>query len=248
MDESDDTSVQKIDLTGLVRNHFTLILTLIPILLCAMRIFAVANGDRATLVTLLSTLDVKSVLLGTFAWLLPSAFGVVAAICWIRWIRLGSVTGPSSPSQRVTIFWLAIFTTVMTLILFLFAPVNDLFNLLVLIPAVYLFRKTERNRAGKAVIVVVAFVTIFLAPLVFRRQMWHPAERIAVKQGPAIVGYVLATDSRYATVLQTADSAVQIIPFDEVESRTICRLNPDLESASLVRHLFRSASERTPPC
>ena len=50
MDESDDTSVQKTDLTGLVRNHFTLILTLIPIVLCAMRIFAVANGDRATLV------------------------------------------------------------------------------------------------------------------------------------------------------------------------------------------------------
>ena len=145
--------------------------------------------------------------------------------------------------------WLAIFTTVMTLILFLFAPVNDLFNLLLLIPAVYLFRKPERNRAGKAVIVVVAFVTIFLAPLVFRAaNMWLPAERIAVKQGPAIVGYMLATDSRYATVLQAADSAVQIIPFDEVESRTICRLNPDLESASLVRYLFSSASERTPPC
>jgi hypothetical protein len=102
-----------------------------------------------------------------------------------------------------------------------------------------------------AVIFVVAFVTIFLAPLglVFRAaNMWLPAERIAVKQGPNIVGYVLATDSRYGTVLQAVDSAVQIIPFDEVKSRTICRLNPDLESASLVRYLFSSASERTPPC
>jgi len=57
-----------------------------PILLSGLRIFAVANGDRPTLVTLLSTLDVKAVLLGTFAWLLPTAFGVAAAICWIRWL------------------------------------------------------------------------------------------------------------------------------------------------------------------
>jgi hypothetical protein len=55
-------------------------LTLIPILLGGLRIFAVANGDRATLVTLLSTLDVMAVLLGTFAWLLLTAFGVAAAI------------------------------------------------------------------------------------------------------------------------------------------------------------------------
>jgi hypothetical protein len=41
--------------------------------LSGLRIFAVANGDRPTLVTLLSTLDVKAVLLGTFAWLLPTA-------------------------------------------------------------------------------------------------------------------------------------------------------------------------------
>ena len=66
----------------------TLVLTLIPIVLSAMRISAVANGDRATLVTQLSALDVKSTLLGTFVWLLPTAFGVVAAMCWIRWVWL----------------------------------------------------------------------------------------------------------------------------------------------------------------
>jgi hypothetical protein len=41
--------------------------------LSGLRIFAVANGDRPTLVTLLGTLDVKAVLLGTFASLLPTA-------------------------------------------------------------------------------------------------------------------------------------------------------------------------------
>lgn len=63
--------------------HLAFVLTLIPILLTAMRVVAVANGDRATLVTLLSTIDVTSVLLGTFAWLLPSAFAAASAVCWI---------------------------------------------------------------------------------------------------------------------------------------------------------------------
>jgi hypothetical protein len=96
MAESDDAQVQRTSLLGLVRSHVTLVLTLIPILLSGLRIFAVANGDRPTLVTLLSTLDVKAVLLGTFAWLLPTAFGVAAAICWIRWLQLRSV----SPAWR----------------------------------------------------------------------------------------------------------------------------------------------------
>jgi hypothetical protein len=68
MAESDDAQVQRSSLLGLLRSHVTLVLTLIPVLLSGLRIFAVANGDRATLVTLLSTLEVKAVLLGTFAW------------------------------------------------------------------------------------------------------------------------------------------------------------------------------------
>src|SRR5512133_2442071 len=116
MAESDDAQLQRTSLLGLVRNHVTLVLTLIPILLSGLRIFAVANGDRPTLVTLLSTLDVKAVLLGTFAWLLPTAFGVAAAICWIRWLQLRSVSQPPpSAGQRTTIFWLAVCITLLAL-------------------------------------------------------------------------------------------------------------------------------------
>jgi hypothetical protein len=35
---------------------------------------------------------------------------------------------------------------------------------------------------------------------------------------------------------------------DDVESGTICRLNPEVESASLVRAISRPASKRTPMC
>jgi hypothetical protein len=236
-------------LMGFVRSHFAFVLTLIPILLTAMRVFAVANGDRATLVTLLSTINVTAVLLGTFAWLLPSAFAAASAVCWISWLQLRSLAEPAGTDQRRAFLWAALLTAIIALILFAFSPVNDLINLLFCLVAIFYFRKPARRGAAKAVIVGVAFSAIFLAPLVFRgANMWLPAERIAVKDQPVIVGYVLQLDPFYATVLQAADSSVQIIALSQIESRSICRLNPGLESGSLIRYISGSTSQRTPPC
>jgi hypothetical protein len=64
-----------------------------------------------------------------------------------------------------------------------------------------------------------------------------PCGKIVLRGQLAVVGYVLVADPRYATVLRAADATVQILQLDDVESRTICRLNPGLESASLVRYL-----------
>jgi hypothetical protein len=141
-------------------------------------------------------------------------------------------------------------TTILALILFALAPVNDLFNLLLCLLAVYFFRKPERNRVGQVVIIGAAFLALVLAPVVFRAaNMWLPAEKIVLMNQPvAMVGYVLTTDARYATVLKAADSTAQVLSLDDVESRTICRVNPGLESACLVRYIAGSASKRTPPC
>jgi hypothetical protein len=63
----------------------------------------------------------------------------------------------------------------LALILFALAPVNDLFNLLLCLLAVYFFRKPERNRVGQAVIIGAAFLALVLAPVVFRAaNMWLP--------------------------------------------------------------------------
>ena len=56
---SADAGVEKTSPQRLLRSHLTLVLTLIPIVLSAMRFCAVANGDRATLVRQLSALDVQ---------------------------------------------------------------------------------------------------------------------------------------------------------------------------------------------
>jgi hypothetical protein len=185
-----------------------------------------------------------------FAWLLPTALGVAAATCWIRWLQLRSVSRSQSAGQRTAILWLAVCTTILALILFALAPVNDLFNLLLCLLAVYFFRKPERNRVGQTVIIGAAFLALVLAPVVFRAaNMWLPGEKIILMNQPAaMVGYVLTTDARYATVLMAADPTAQVLSLDDVESRTICRLNPGLESASLVRYIAGSASKRTPSC
>jgi hypothetical protein len=77
---------------------------------------------------------------------------------------------------------------------------------------VYYFHKPERNRVGQAVIIGAAFLTLVLAPVVFRAgNMWLPAEKLVLRNQPAMVGYVLTTDPRYATVLKAADSTVQML-------------------------------------
>lgn len=78
--------------------------------------------------------------------------------------------------------------------------------------------------------------------------MWLPVEKIILKNEPAIVGYVLAADPRYATVLKTADSTVQVLELADVESRIHLSPKSRLESASLARYIASSASKRTPPC
>jgi formate hydrogenlyase subunit 3/multisubunit Na+/H+ antiporter MnhD subunit len=98
----------------------------------------------------------------------------------------------------------------LALILFALAPVNDMFSLLLCLLAVYYFRKPERNRVGQAVIIGAAFLTLVLAPVVFRAaNMWLPRRKARLRNQPAMVGYVLTTDPRYATVLKVADSTVK---------------------------------------
>ena len=248
MGAPDGAPAERAAMLDLLRSHIPLLVTLIPVLFSGVRIFEVANGDRATLVTLLSTLDVKAVLLGTFAWLLPTAFGVAAAVCWIRWLQPGAVSTPEVARPRV-ILWVAVCLTVVALILFAFAPISDLIYLLLCALAVGYFRKPERNRVGQAVILGCAFLALVLAPVVFlAANMWLPAERIQIRNEAAVVGYVLAADPQYATVLQAADSTVRILRLDQVESRTICTLNRELESGSMVRYLTGSAGNRTPGC
>jgi hypothetical protein len=137
----------------------------------------------------------------------------------------------------------------MVLILFAFAPVNDLVNLLLCGLAVVFFRKPERDpRVRRSSSPPRSWHSCWRRFIFRAANMWLPAEKIVLRGQLAVVGYVLAADPRYATVLRAADATVQILQLDDVESRTIGRLNPGLESAFLVRYLAGSASKRTPPC
>lgn len=249
MAEANDSPPPPTTVLGLAQEHIGLVLTLIPVVLSILRVFAVANGDRATLVTLLTTLDVTAVLLGTFAWALPTAVGVVAAILWIRWLQPRPSSGAPEAANRATSLWPTVLATLVALILFALAPVNDLVNLLLCVAAVFVFRKPERNRLGRALMIGAGFLVFVLGPVVFRgANMWLPAERIEVKEQPTLVAYVLAADRLHVTVLRADTSTAQILRLDDIESRTICRVNPGVESTSLVSYLTGSASGRTPAC
>jgi len=236
-------------LVALLQDHLALVVAIVPVLLSLQRVFAVARGDRATLVTLLSTLDVRAILLGTFAWVLPTAVGVVAAMLWIGWLQQRSQARGSDGAAGAVSLWPALLTSAAALVLFSFGPVFDLVNLLLCVAAVAFFRKPERNRVGRALLIGVGFVVFVLGPVVFRAaNMWLPAERIMVKGQPASVGYVLAVNNLDVTVLDAATSSVHRLRPDDVESRTICRLNSGLESVSLAGYLSGQTRPATPTC
>ncbi len=246
---SDDAPAPRPSLLALAQDHVGLVVTMVPIMLSLIRVFAVARGDRATLVTLLSTLDVKAILLGTFAWVFPTAVGVMAAILWIRWVQQWSLSRKSDAAGRAANLWPALLTATAALVLFALGPVNDLANLFICVAAVIFLRKPERNRLGRALLIGAGFLVFVLGPVVFRAaNMWLPAERLVVREQPTFVGYVLAANSLDITVLDAATSTVQRLRPEDVESRTICRLNPGLESTSLAGLLTGSARPSTPTC
>ena len=249
MPHGDDTPVARPDWMSLAREHLGLVVAAVPILLSLVRVFAVAGGDRATLVTLLSTLDVKALLLGTFSWMFPSVVGVVAAILWVRWLQQKTWGPAASVAGEAVPPWSALLAASVALVLFALAPVNDLVNLVICLAGVVFFRKPERNRLGRVLLIGGAFLVLIVGPVVFRAaNMWLPAEQIVVKGRPVLVGYVLSVNNLDVTVLDAATSTVHRLGPDDVESRAICRLNLGWESASLVSYLNGQTRPRTPVC
>lgn len=236
-------------LLALARDHLGLVVATVPVLLSLVRVFAVARGDRATLVTLLGTLDVMAILLGMFAWVFPTAVGVVAAVLWIRWMQQRSEAPGPADSGGTAGLWPALLTTAAALSLFALGPLNDLVNLLLCGAAVVFFRKPGRNRLGRILLIGAGFLVLIVGPVVFRgANMWLPADRIVMRGQPTLVGYVLAVNSLDVTVLDAATSTVHRLRPQDVESRAICRLNPGLESMSLAGYLSGQERLGTPTC
>ena len=79
---------------------------------------------------------------------------------------------------------------------------------------------------------------------------WLPSERITVKSGSSIVGYVLIEDDHWMTVLKDAPRIIQYISVDDVISRSVCQVNsqePNIPQSPLFP-LMNPKLAQLPPC
>lgn len=82
-----------------IRKHLVFFLGLVPLAVAAMRVYLMGEGDGATMLTLVQTLDVRAVLVGTFAKPI-GVLGTMASLyvfCRVYWPR---IRHRRDPNQR----------------------------------------------------------------------------------------------------------------------------------------------------
>ena len=85
---------------------------------------------------------------------------------------------------------------------------------------------------------------------VFDNLPWLSAERISVKSGASMVGYVLTEDDTWMIVLKDAPRTIQYVPVDDVVSRTVCQVGSQESNipGSPLFPLLNPKSAQLPSC
>ena len=103
-EDDEEESEGAIPGSGAIRKHLVFFLGLVPLVVAAMRVYLMGQGDGATMLTLVQTLDVRAVLVGTFAKPI-GVLGTTASLyvfCRAYWPRMRR---PSDPSLRRDSRW-----------------------------------------------------------------------------------------------------------------------------------------------
>jgi len=81
-----------------------------------------------------------------------------------------------------------------------------------------------------------------------KEYVWLGKLSFSKVQNHLIDSQIRSAPTAISPEIAMSSNGLHDLSVDDVESRTICRLNPEVESASLVRYISRSASKRIPLC
>lgn len=237
MDFHADASYSPDQPLGSWRDHIGLILTLFPIMAAVVRIFVVSYGDSATLAVLVRTLNVTSVVVGTFAQLVPYVSAIAAYACWVRVINISE-----SPDRRM-IGLARVYAVIATIAAMIIAGFASLSISISVAIGVLISAITIRRAARSSGFVLVGAALALALTALLTPTMWLPAESIILKDGAQVAGYVLEVSDQYVTVLIRGAPDVRIIQQELVETRAICKSDDQLPS---VAALITGTAEKRP--
>lgn len=102
-----------------------------------------------------------------------------------------------------------------------------------------------RRGSGRALVEGVLLVGVTLWVLVYP-SMWLPQEVISVEGSGSRVGYVVAIDGGWATLLRESDRSIEYVRESAISSRTLCR--PSGFKPTLPEILSTGRVPSLPPC
>lgn len=100
---------------------------------------------------------------------------------------------------------------------------------------------------------IVAITAVALLPLIltilYSTRLWLPAERFDITDGSTIVGYTLASDGEWHSVLLESTRTVQHLRPATIASRGICSVDKEGPDRSIVDYILRNnPAPRYPSC
>jgi len=209
--------------TGHTKN-VGLLLGVLPLLLAALRVLLWARGDQALLTTLVQTLNVQAVLLGSLAPVV--ALGIASA-------AFALIADPATwgPLKRWAVrldSWVVIVAIPLILAMLAITKTSVLVGVALLLGAGLTARavgrrwgRTRGKAPGKWTENGWALAVLYLLGWLATAPMWLPAEVVTLRDDTSTTAYVLSNGDGWATLL-TSDRSVLRIPSDQVASRVVC--------------------------
>ena len=230
-----------------------LTIALAPVVASALRVWMYSGGDVSLFLTLLSTLNIVSVLVGTSLVLAPGVLALGLTILFtdreaVSWLnKRMSATPWLSRILFPVVFFVSVYTLSWTSLLML-AGVCVAFATFLIIRRGVRNRRSRKGRnrskqdyAGPdSIVTIIAVLTMMLMT---PNTMWLPLEKLTVEK-QIVTGYVLDVSSEWTTIL-ASDRELHIVPSAQVTTRDVCAWRGKDTLALLVQ---KGGLKKAPDC
>lgn len=206
------------------RENVTWVLGIVPLVYASIRIVLVSQGDRATIATLLSNLNILSLILGTILPVITTAIFYASAagvsVCLKGFKSKDAVKTTSS------LYGMVVSLALLVIAIGLSSPIVAgvlIGGLLLTGLLTWLFSGRKSTQFLDPRVALVSAIMTSTLPIV-SSSMWLPAELLVQTQDrTGSVVYVISSDEDAITVLEI-NQGVKRIPLGQVKSRTLCNV------------------------
>lgn len=239
-----DDHAEGLALNRWVRSHPTIVVSLATFLYVAFQVHKAGDFEGVTTLEIIHSSSLTSILVGVLLVQLPLELLILTGVaCW--WLlATGAMVHRGYAAKRPRPALLAdprtlpqIVLTVLLLLLFFTSPWLNFALALTIAVIVAVIARRHRPFAARFTRwvsrVVVGLVILLVLWLLERPTTWVPLERVTITGNTTLVGYVIAADGQWTTILSPrwtarlapGQNTLRRVPTKEVLTRATCRLS-----------------------